>query len=311
MRRSRRSTDDASTGRDPLQVNLRRLVWLILLIVILPTALLTGIGGTLLILQRGSLDVLLGILSVSFAVSVLAGATLLMILAGRGARIARVQSTFLSRMGHELRTPLAGIRLHAQLLASLELPPDARASVDAVSRETDRLTELVERILRWREIRSRTHLFKKKRTTPRAIIDAVISGLPDPSCASVRWHEPLPELRGDPDALAEAIRNLVSNAVKYAPDSGPAEIDVRRFGRRLIFAVSDRGPGLPEGPPEQIFEAFYRAPDPGKPDPGGSGLGLAIARQIVQAHGGRIGVASRAGGGCRFLVSLPYRGEPS
>lgn len=302
---------EPSTAGDPLQINLRRLVWLILLIVILPTALLTGIGGALILTQQGSVDLLLGILAMSFAVSVLAGATLLLFLAGRGMRIAKVQSTFLSRMGHELRTPLAGIRLHAQLLQRTDLPEDAQESLVAITRETDRLTDLVERILRWREIRSRTHLYKKITTSPREIVDQVVAALPAPSAVRVALREPLPELRGDPEALAEAIRNLISNAIKYAGESGPADLVVRRFGRRLVFAVSDRGPGLPEIPPDRLFEAFYRHPDPARPDPGGSGLGLAIARQIVQAHGGRIGVAERAHGGTRFVIVLPYLGDAS
>lgn len=298
-------TRDRGRARDPLQVNLKRLVWLVLLAVILPTMVLTGVGIAVLVTHRGSLDLILGILAVSFAVSVIAGSVLLMILAGRGARIARIQSTFLSRMSHELRTPLAGIHLHAQLLQGADLPPGARASVEAIERESERLTSLVERILRWREIRSRGHLYRKERTTPAEVLEGLRTNLPTTAGTRIKVRGTLPPLRADREALVEALSNLVLNAQKYGSSDEAVEVVARRAGRAVAFAVSDRGPGLPDAPRDRLFEPFFRRPSREKTDPGGSGLGLSIARQIVRAHGGRIEARDRPGGGSRFTIVLP------
>jgi signal transduction histidine kinase len=299
-----RKREAKRAARDPLQVNLRRAVWLILLAVIIPTTVLTGIGIAILATQTGSLDVVLGALAVVFAVSVIAGSGLLMFLTGRGVRIAKIQETFLSRMGHELRTPLAGIRLHAQLLEQSALSPDASRSVAAIRQEVDRLTALVERILRWRQVRSRTHLYRKERINGQDVVEHLRRSLGE--ARQVIWdvREPLPSCQGDVEALSEAVGNLVSNAGKYGGEGGVA-LQVRQLANRLVFAVSDRGPGLPAGDRDLLFEPFFRHVPADLRDPGGSGLGLSVARQIVQAHGGRIGSFQRPGGGSRFIITLP------
>ncbi len=294
--------------RDPLQVNLRRLVRLLLLLVIAPMFILTGLALAMLATRQEALDLIFGLILLAFAASVVAGGVLIAILAGRGARIAQLQSTFLSRMSHELRTPLAGIHLHAQILEATARDDEARESARAIARETARLTELVDRLLRWREVRTRTHLYHKRKTTPEKVVERVRAHLGETAPLVVRMRPPLPPLEADPEALAEAVRNLVHNALKYAAESAPPELDVRRFGRAVVFAVSDRGPGLPEKDRERLFEPFVRLVDRTRPDPGGSGVGLAIARQIVRAHGGKLGAVPRPGGGCRFVILLPHRG---
>ena len=310
IRRRRPPRRSERTARDPLQVNLRRLVRLLLLLVIVPTFLLTGLALAMLLTRKEALDLIFGLILLAFAASVVAGGVLIAILAGRGARIAQLQSTFLSRMSHELRTPLAGIRLHAQILEATARDDEARESARAIAREADRLTELVDRLLRWREVRTKTHLYDKRPTDPREVVRRVREHLGEGTPLEVRWREPLPPLEADPGALAEAVRNLVHNAVKYAPDGGPPCLEVRRFGRSVVFAVSDRGPGLPRGAArEKLFEPFVRRVDRTRPDPGGTGVGLAIARQIVRAHGGRLGAMSRPGGGSRFVILVPCRGR--
>ena len=108
MTRSKKTRARGTSVRDPLQVNLRWLVLLILVTVIIPTSVLTGVGIAVIVARNEALDLVFGVLVISFASSVIAGATLLIILARRGARLARIQETFLSHMGHELLTPLAG-----------------------------------------------------------------------------------------------------------------------------------------------------------------------------------------------------------
>ena len=290
--------------RDPLQVNLRWLVHLILLTVVLPTTVLTGIGLAILWVHEQVSDLLFGLLVVAFAGSMTAGALLLLFLARRGARLAEVQETFVSRMSHEILTPIAGIRLHVQILETMELPGEATDSIQAIRREVDRLQELVGRIMEWRQVRSPRHLYRIRRTRPEEIVAMVRERLSDQRALRVRIVDEF-TFRADPDAIAEALANLVQNAIKYAGERLPVELVARRWGRLAVFAVNDEGPGLPPTPLEQLFEPFTRWVARDRPDPGGTGLGLAIARQIVRAHGGRLTATHRRGRGTRFLVTLP------
>ncbi|RMG45666.1 MAG: sensor histidine kinase [Acidobacteria bacterium] len=303
--RRRRNRSAPLAPQDPLQVNLRWLVYVILLVVILPTVILTGIGIAVIYARQEALDLVFGLLVTAFAASVIAGAVLLLILARRGARLARIQETFLSHMGHELLTPLAGIRLHGQILREQELSPEGRRSVEAICRETDRLQTLVERIIRWRQVRAAGHLYGCERTTLGAVVDRTMQLLRDKDRVEVRVRDGTAPLQVDRDALAEALVNLVQNAIKYAGDAAPVELVARTFAGRAIFSVRDRGPGLPPEISQRIFEPFFRFVPPGRPDPGGSGLGLAIARQIARAHGGRLVARPRGGGGTRFSIVLP------
>lgn len=291
------------TPRDPLQVNLRWVVYLILLLVIVPTVLLTGLGIFVLWSNRGG-GLLMGLLVTSFSASVVAGATLLLALARRGARLAQIQETFLSRMSHELLTPLAGIRLHSQILSGMPLGGDARDSVEAIAHEARRLEELVDRIVAWRRFRSRRLLYHRRTVRLGSVVAETLRRIPNAASIKVRVFDPLVAVNGDPDALAEALGNLLLNAQKYAGQEG-IELTSRRIGRMATLTVSDRGPGLPPGPPEQIFEPFFRFVPPDRPDPGGSGLGLSITRQIVRAHGGKLAVVQRRGPGLHFCIVLP------
>lgn len=293
---------------DPLQVNLRWLVVVILLTVILPTTLLTGIGLAVILARSEALDLVFGVLVISFASSVIAGAVLLMILVRRGARLARIQETFLSHMGHELLTPLAGIRLHGDILGGLKLPADATASVDSIRRETDRLQTLVERILRWRRIRAPGYLYDRVPTTAQRIMERVMDLVRAPASLRVNLVEPDLELTADIETLAEAIANLVHNSLKYAGERGTIVLTARRILGTAVFAVADRGPGLPPGQEDRLFDPFFRFVPRQRPDPGGSGLGLTIADQIARAHGGRLTAADRPGGGARFAILIPLRG---
>ncbi len=292
--------------RDPLQVNLRWVIMLVLLAVVLPTILLSGFAIFLLLRsQRETPGLLMGILIASFSASVVAGAALLVFLTRRSARLAQLQETFLSRMSHELLTPLAGIRLHSQILRGALLPAGARSSVEAILRESDRLQALVERIVTWRKHRGAPRLLGRTPTTVQRVVDEALRRAPEAASVRVRVLNPALSLNADPEALAEVIVNLLQNALKYAGGDGPIEFTARRLGRMAVFAVTDRGPGLPPGPKEQLFDPFFRFVAPDRADPGGSGLGLSIARQIVRAHGGKLSAFPRRGGGSSFFFVLP------
>jgi two-component system OmpR family sensor kinase len=113
------------------------------------------------------------------------------------------------------------------------------------------------------------------------------------------------EVLGDSDGLRRVLDNLLGNAVVHTPSGTPVEVAVRRDGTSVVIKVSDRGPGLPPGAEQQVFERFWRADGSRSPGDGGSGLGLSIVREIVRRHEGAVEAANRPGGGAVFTVRLP------
>jgi len=109
----------------------------------------------------------------------------------------------------------------------------------------------------------------------------------------------------DPDSLVQVLWNLLENAYKYAPPNSPIRVEARWTGVDVLIGVADCGPGIPVGEREKIFQRFYRLDRGYRADMQGCGLGLAICRGIVEAHGGRIWVEDRLGGGSIFRFTLP------
>jgi signal transduction histidine kinase len=114
----------------------------------------------------------------------------------------------------------------------------------------------------------------------------------------------LPVISADPDRLAQAVGNLVSNAIKYTPSLGSVTISAGAEADAVWLRVSDTGPGIPTEEQERIFTPFYRGLSSGR-FPQGMGLGLSIARDLVTAHGGRLTVESTPSSGSRFTIWLP------
>jgi two-component system sensor histidine kinase KdpD len=108
--------------------------------------------------------------------------------------------------------------------------------------------------------------------------------------------------------IEQLFINLLENTAKYTPAGSPIEISARKDDKGLVIDVADRGPGIPPDLAQKIFEKFFRLPR--EREGGGAGLGLAICRAIVEAHGGRIWVDSREGGGAAFHFTVPIEGAP-
>jgi two-component system sensor histidine kinase KdpD len=114
----------------------------------------------------------------------------------------------------------------------------------------------------------------------------------------------VPFVEADLELAALALRQLLDNALKYSPPGSPVTVRARRRGDTVVIGVEDRGPGIPETEQSRIFEKFYRGRHGAVAAPG-TGMGLPIAREIVQAHRGRMWVESRDGGGSVFFIALP------
>ena len=238
--------------------------------------------------------------------------------AWRGVRneveLARLREDFVSNVSHELRTPLALIRMYGESLAH-DRVPDAKKPryYETIVAETERLSRLVGNVLHFNRFErgtARVDLRPLDLGALAAEIGERYRPVVEREGCALRLDLPdgaLPVL-GDHDALAEALVNLLDNAVKYG-DGGPVEVAARRDRDRAVVDVADRGPGVPPADRERVFEPFVRV----QPDSAdglvhtakGTGLGLALVRRIAEAHGGTAAVAPRDGGGSVFRLSLP------
>jgi signal transduction histidine kinase len=225
------------------------------------------------------------------------------------AAAARAHAGFVAVASHELRTPLTALRGFAELLACRRfVPEEVRRLATIMLRETERLARIVDDLL---------DLSRLERGGGPRLARAPVDAAAAIAAAVELFHEAaprhqlvvacapaLPLVDADPDALARILRNLLGNAVKYAPAGGTVTVRARGHGTVVEIAVEDQGPGIaPEALP-RLFEPYYRAPDAAARAPG-AGLGLAVVKGLVEAHGGRVAVESERGRGTRVSFTLP------
>jgi two-component system sensor histidine kinase KdpD len=232
--------------------------------------------------------------------------------AALSAEAERLRSALLSAVSHDLRTPLASITGAATTLrdaAGLE-EATRRELVDAVCEEAERLERLVRNLLDMTRLESGAVQLRREWVPVEEVVGGALTRL-EVSLTGRRvttsCPDDLPLVYVDPVLLEQLFVNLVENATKYTPQGSPIEITALRDGQRVVVDVTDRGPGIPPGMEEQVFERFRRGVAGGVP---GVGLGLAICRAIAQAHGGELTAENRQSGGARFRVSLPLGGRP-
>ena len=226
----------------------------------------------------------------------------------------RARNALLSSVSHDLRTPLAAITGAASSLRAHEdsLSAATRQELaESISEEADRLNRLIGNLLEMTRIDSGSLRVKKDWHSIEEIIGAALARL-EVSLAGRTVHVSLPTnlplVPADEVLLEVVIQNLIENAHKYSPNGEPIEIGARVAGSAFLLEVADRGGGLASGDERRVFEKFYRG-ESSRALPG-AGLGLSICRGIVEAHGGSIEAAARAGGGAMFTLFLPLEGGP-
>lgn len=224
-------------------------------------------------------------------------------------RTFQVQEDFISTLSHELRTPLGFIKGYSTTLLRTDANWDdtrRQEFLTIIDQETDRLQELLNNLLDSAKLQSGMIMMDFQVVRLDALVKDVI----------VRTHlhhanqeihvempDPIRPIHADPGRLSQVLENLVSNAVKYAPDS-PVLIRISELPDGITIEVIDKGAGIPEKYQQKIFDRFFRIPDQ-ESMAHGSGLGLFICKQIVQAHGGIIQLISKVGEGSDFRIFLP------
>ena len=221
----------------------------------------------------------------------------------------RVRSEFVLRASHELRTPVTGMHMAFGLLQErVRFEAHSREAdlLKTVNEEMQRLMQLINDLLNF----SRYQSGLQKLTLSPCEIDNLLERARDRFQAAaaaqgteltIELADNLPRLHADEAQLDRVLDNLIDNALRHTPSNGHIRLQARRHAERVIISVEDNGEGIAYGQQGRIFEPFVQV---GRKK-GGAGLGLALCKEIVQLHGGRMGVYSRPGQGTQFYMALP------
>jgi len=226
-------------------------------------------------------------------------------------RADQIRRDFVANVSHELRTPLTAIRGYVEALAEDDASDEEhRGFLEIIARHTQRMERLVKDLLRLARLDAGQETLDLIACDTRGLAEAVVADLAP--AADARRQRLLiavaagaETVRADPAKLHDALRNLVVNAITYAPERTAIAIDAMPAGGRVAIAVSDDGPGIPDEDLARVFERFYRVDKSRARDPGGTGLGLAIVKHLVELHGGAVRVENRPEGGAKFTMTLP------
>ncbi|EWG12317.1 cell wall metabolism sensor histidine kinase WalK [Cytobacillus firmus] len=219
---------------------------------------------------------------------------------------------FVANVSHELRTPLTTMRSYLEALADgawkdEEIAPNF---LDVTQNETERMIRLVNDLLQLSKMDSKDYRLSKDWIDFIFFYNRIIDRFEMTKQQNVTFERKLPDhsafVEIDEDKLTQVLDNIISNALKYSPEGGKVTFGIEEKDEFIIVSVSDQGVGIPKENIEQIFERFYRVDKARTRKLGGTGLGLAIAKEMVEAHGGKIWAASTEGKGTTISFSLPY-----
>ena len=242
----------------------------------------------------------------------LVGIILTLRAASREMSLAAAKSSFVSNVSHELKTPLALIRLYAETL-ELDRVKDEQQGKDflrTINGETRRLTQLINNILDFSKIEAGRKEYRFVSSDVAEIVETVLRTyeyqLRDAGFeVSTRIDQGLPMVAIDAEAISQAVVNLLNNATKYSEDAKKIEVAVAARDSHIAIEVADHGIGILRSEQQKIFEKFYRVSTTLVHNTKGSGLGLALVKHVAEAHGGRVLVDSELGRGSRFTILIP------
>jgi signal transduction histidine kinase len=229
----------------------------------------------------------------------------------------RLKDDFISTVTHELRTPLTSIRAFSEILLAdpkVELAERVKF-LGIITRETERLTRLINQVLDMAKISSGRADWQITRVDVGEVVGDALARMSQVFKEKgvrlqVQLVEHAPAVQADVDRLIQVLLNLLSNALKFSPEhTGQVDVTLRRIGAELRIDVRDNGPGVRREDQPHVFDKFWQAGDTLVAKPPGTGLGLHISRQIVEYFGGRMWVESEEGAGACFSFTLPVTAE--
>ena len=230
----------------------------------------------------------------------------------RQMRLARLKNDLIATVSHELKTPLASIRVLVDTLLAGRCPNEEQAGeyLELIAAENERLSRLIDNFLAFSRMERNKHAFEHELLDVAVIVDAAAASVRERfSNGLCRFDvdvaEGLRPVRGDREALVTVLLNLLDNAYKYTGED--KRITLRAFAdhTNVCFEVADNGIGIPARAQRRVFDRFYQVDQRLARDAGGCGLGLSIVKFIVEAHNGAVAARSEVGKGSVFSVTLP------
>lgn len=259
------------------------------------------------------------VLGIVFFLLIIGGLVLNTIFLVREVRRNEQHDAFINAVTHELKTPVASIRLYLETLQRRDLPEEKRREFYGIMlADSDRLLDLIEQVLR--AGRARQRLLHQSRLDLRTLVRETVDlarlrhHLP-PDAVTYVEHvdgEQTASVMGDPEELKAAVSNLIDNAIKYSGPAVQVEVELLALDpRRLAVRVRDHGIGISKSELKRIFRRFYRIPEAVAMRVKGSGLGLFIVSSVARKHGGRVSAESDGPGqGSTFTLQLPIAPAP-
>jgi two-component system sensor histidine kinase CreC len=221
---------------------------------------------------------------------------------------------YVQTLTHEVKSPLSAIRGAAELLQENMPEADRARFIGNIVRETQRIQELVDRMMELTALESRRTLDQTERVELRALAGEVVASA-QASGASRGVRVELPagdaaKVEGDAFLLRRALSNLIDNAIDFSPRGAVVTVQVQRRGRSVEMSVRDHGPGIPEYAEDKVFEKFYSLARPHS-NKKSTGLGLSFVKEIAELHHGRVSLKNAVGGGALAALSLPLADDSS
>ncbi|MBX2907847.1 MAG: HAMP domain-containing histidine kinase [Taibaiella sp.] len=243
----------------------------------------------------------------TFLIVILIGAAVVYVSFSRRMLVSRQQNNFMLAVTHELKSPIAAIKLNLQTLEKHQLDEEKRMLlIDRCIKESNRLNDLCNNMLFASQIEGRQYRPAMVTFSLSEMLEDVVEEFAGRS--SRRYEEDIAEgcmVVGDAAMLRIAVNNLVENAVKYTPPDMPITVGLRRDLQSAVISVADNGPGIPDAEKKRVFNKFYRIGNEESRKAKGTGLGLYLCSRIVAQSGGTIAVHDNAPSGAVFEIRLP------
>ena len=234
----------------------------------------------------------------------------------RERRIERMKTEFVSLTAHQLRTPLSAIKWTLKMLLEGDLGKineEQRDFINKTYNSNERMINLINDLLNVTRIEEGKFILKQSPLSLEELIESLVSSYQHRikekkiKFSFRKEEKKIPNVSVDREKIKLAIENLLENALKYTPDRGKIVISVKKENNYIKFRIKDSGVGIPKEQQNRVFTKFFRAANIIRMETEGTGLGLFIAKNIIEAHGGRIWFKSNEGQGTTFYFSLPIK----
>ncbi|MFM6976550.1 MAG: sensor histidine kinase [Sphingobacteriaceae bacterium] len=226
----------------------------------------------------------------------------------RNEKLQHQQKNFLLSVTHELKSPLASIKLYLQTILKRELDAAQQKAFLANSlKDIERLDDLVENMLLATKIENRSYTFPQDEFNLSELVDKVVDRLQVHSCSSQTIKAcitPHMYIKGDQFSITSVITNLIENAIKYSPSCAELHVSLVPKGEQILLEVADHGPGIPDAEKTRIFEKFYRIGNEDTRQTKGTGLGLYIVKKVLEMHQAQVKVSDNQPNGTKFEITF-------